>query len=59
LTATSFIPRQNSWDYRHEHEHRKEYAASPLPNILKRPTHAFQIFSPNIYKKPVYMIKEK
>jgi len=36
----SFISRQYSWDYRHEHERRKYYAASPLPNKLNKvPTH--------------------
>jgi len=31
----SFIPRQYSWDYKHEHERRKQYAASPLPSNFK------------------------
>jgi len=48
LTALSFIPRQYSWDYRHEQE-----LMSIENNMLhllcqtnyKQPTHAFQIFS--------------
>jgi len=32
----SFIPHQYSWDYWHEHERRKLYAPSTLPNKLKR-----------------------
>jgi len=39
----SFIPRQYRWEYRHEQERRKLYAAFPLPN-RKGPTHVFQIF---------------
>jgi len=50
-----FIPRQYSWDHRHEHERRKKYAAS-LPNKLKKqgPTHAFQIFFPKLLQNSLH-----
>jgi len=40
----SFIPRQYSWDDMHEHEHRKQYATSPLWTISVKPVLCFTDF---------------
>jgi len=46
IDATSFIPRQYSWDYTGMNMSVENNTASPLPNKFKKgPTHVFRFFS--------------